>query len=296
MLQAVCACAVQCRAAAGEGSGLSVRATLFGAPGSSKVCAAERRVRIGEMKDWHFNPTGKGDFSWWKRGHFLSKNGSSEVKATEGDVWCDWGTVTCTCSCHKLPGELISFPVKKRRWNEIEILKWITKRGRLILGTGCKMHFIFTNCLISLTFKQTCWNQTISKRLDDVGWRLGRVGIWVMGPTEMMIFIPSYITWSAQGTCPQGLFLFFFLLKIHHSVPFQEQEKRKKRELSLCLVRTRDVPVYVKLVLVKRTEKVRNIRLFLGTIIYLGMAKAAYIECLTPQNQTRVYRTPTSAR
>ena len=44
------------------------------------------------------------------------------------------------------------------------------------------------------------------------------------------------------------------------------------------------MPVYVKLVLVKRTEKVRNIRLFLGTIIYLGslvgMAKAAYIECL----------------
>ena len=94
--------------------------------------------------------------------------------------------------------------------------------------------------------------------------------------------------------------MFFFFLKIHHCVPFQEQEKRKKRELSLCLVRTRDVPVYVKLVLVKRTEKVRNIRLFLGTIIYLGslvgMAKAAYIECLAPQNQTRVYRTPTSAR
>ena len=40
------------------------------------------------------------------------------------------------------------------------------------------------------------------------------------------------------------------------------------------------MPVYVKLVLVKRTEKVRNIRLFLGTIICLGMAKAAYIECL----------------
>ena len=39
------------------------------------------------------------------------------------------------------------------------------------------------------------------------------------------------------------------------SQSFQEQEKRKKRELSLCLVRTRDVPVYVKLVLVKRTEK-----------------------------------------
>ena len=38
----------------------------------------------------------------------------------------------------------------------------------------------------------------------------------------------------------------------------QEQEKRKKRELSLCLVRTRDVPVYVKLVLVKRTEKVTS--------------------------------------
>ena len=37
------------------------------------------------------------------------------------------------------------------------------------------------------------------------------------------------------------------------------------------------MPVYVKLVLVKRTEKVRSIRLFLGTIICLGMAKAAYI-------------------
>ena len=37
------------------------------------------------------------------------------------------------------------------------------------------------------------------------------------------------------------------------------------------------MPVYVKLVLVKRTEKVRSIRLFLGTIICVGMAKAAYI-------------------
>ena len=117
-----------------------------------------------------------------------------------------------------------------------------------------------------------------------------------MGPTEMIIFITSYITESAYGTCPPGLFFSLFFLTIHHCVPFQEQEKRKKRELSLCLVRTRDVPVYVKLVLVKRTEKVRNLRLFQGTIICLGLAKAAYLECLTPQNQTRVYRTPTSAR
>ena len=100
-----------------------------------------------------------------------------------------------------------------------------------------------------------------------------------MVPTEMIIFITSYISFSFLP----GLFLFCFFLKIHHFVPFQEQEKRKKRELSLCLVRTRDVPVYVKLVLVKRTEKVRSIRLFLRTINCLGTAKAAYIECLTPK-------------
>jgi len=45
------------------------------------------------------------------------------------------------------------------------------------------------------------------------------------------------------------------LLALAHVTNAQEQEKRKKRELSLCVVRTRDVPVYVKLVLVKRTEK-----------------------------------------
>ena len=39
------------------------------------------------------------------------------------------------------------------------------------------------------------------------------------------------------------------------------------------------MPVYVKLVLVKRTEKVGNIRLF-RNIICLELAKAAYIECL----------------
>ena len=100
------ACAVECRAAAGEGGGPSVRATHFGLPGIK----VGFRWRKEDQNFWDVELTAHPNI---KVGLILleklplatqSKNGSTKVETAEGDVWCDGGATACPCPRHQLPG------------------------------------------------------------------------------------------------------------------------------------------------------------------------------------------------